>query len=304
MSIHYTVRPCDNGDLPLVDRDGVEDDLSDYIDQMDLQPRGRGPQNRTVLIQVCKKALANNNTQSVNASGQNVTDDKPEGTAAEGQSSCQLREVAVTSLEGGASEGGIPLNILEEIERDGEWTVSQNGTESEGERGGRQRRQAEGNWTDVDISSRASEDLGIESGEQAAGNRTDTSAEVKAEDKSEMSDVNNGTKGELEESNEILLNSNPLLNKKVSTVEPTDSGEMDQNYIQSEPERLTVDLLDLDNNYTAENNNTTGLDLALDYDDYSQEVLFSVCVSYVHLLRGYNSICWMLQMETLPPHSQ
>ncbi len=265
MSIHYTVRSCDNGDLPIVDRDRDEDDLSDYIDQIDLQPRSGMPQNRTVLIQVCKKLLTNNSIQSVNTSGQNVTDDKPEGSGAEGQSACQLREVAVT-------EGGIPLDVLEKIERDGEWTVSQDGTQPGGERGDRQRRAA-GNWTDVDISSGASEDggAGTEIGEQAVGNRTDIGAEVKAEDKSEMSSVNNGTEGQLEDSNEILL--------KDSTVELTSSGEM--NYIKSE--RLTVDLQELDNNYTAENNNTTEIEPPLEYDDYSQEVLFSVCVCLMNI---------------------
>ncbi|XP_070770025.1 coagulation factor VIII [Enoplosus armatus] len=262
MSIHYTVRPCDNGDLPLVDRDGYEDDISDYIDQIDLQPRGRRPQNRTILV--CKKALANNNTQSVNTSSQNVTNDKTEG----GPSGCQLKKVTVTSLEEGEPNmvPEIPLDILEEIEKEEEWMVSQNGTEEE--RGGRQRRQAEGNWTDVDISSGASEDRGteIEIGEQTVENRTDTGAEGKAEERSEMSSVNNGTEGELEESNEILLNANPLLDKKVSTVEPT----VDQNHIQSEPEQLTVDLLELKYNYTADNK-TTGIDLSLQYDDYSLE---------------------------------
>lgn len=287
MSIHYTVRPCDNEDLPLVDRDRDEDDIFDYIDQIDLRPRGTRPQNRTVLVRVCKKPLTNNNTQSVNISGQNVTDDKTEGTEAERQSGCQLKIVTLTSQEGEEptmmSEGTIPQDILEEIEMGGEWTVSHNGTEDGGERGVRQRRQADGNGTDVDISSGASEDggTGIEIQEQAAENMTDTGAEIKAEERNEMSSVNDGTKEDLEESNEILLNSNPLLNKKASTVEPTNSE--DQNYIQSEPEKLKADLLDLKYNYTADGNNTTGIGLSVEYDDYNQEVLFSVCVCLFYI---------------------
>ncbi|XP_044061159.1 coagulation factor VIII [Siniperca chuatsi] len=267
MSISYTVRPCDNGDLPLVDR--LEDeDISDYIDQLNPQPRGRRSQNHTVMVQVCKKPLTNSNTQSVNISSQNGTN------GVKGQSGCQLKKV--TSVEGGkpnmVSEGEIPLDILEEIKRDEELTVSQNGTEPGGERGGRQRRQAEGNWTDVDISSGASEDggTGIEIREQTVEIKTDTGAEVKAEERNEMSSVNNGTEGELEERNEILLKGNPLLDMKLSTVELTNSEEMDQNHIQSERERLRADLLELE--YNTADNNTTGIDLSLEYDDYSQEV--------------------------------
>ncbi|XP_035525387.1 coagulation factor VIII isoform X1 [Morone saxatilis] len=254
MSIHYTVRPCDNGDLPLVDRDGLEDDISDYIDHID--PRGRRPQNNTVLVKLCKKTK------------------KTEGAGAEGQSAeCESKTVEgeEPSLVSG---GGIPLDILEEIEIDGEWTVSQNGTEPGGEGSVRQRRQAEGNGTDVDISSGASEDggVGMEIGEQAVENGTDAGPKGKAEKRSEMSSVNNGTQGELGESNEILLNSNPLLDKKVSSVEPTSSEEMDKNLIQSEPEHLKVDMPDPEYNYTVEDDNTPGLDMSFQYDDYSQEV--------------------------------
>ncbi|XP_078117549.1 coagulation factor VIII [Sander vitreus] len=261
MSIRYTVRQSDDGNR--VDHDGVEDDIADYIDQIDLQPRGRRPENRTQLVQVCKKNVANNNTQSVNTSSQNVTNGE---TGAEDQSACRLE-----------AEEGIPQDILEDTERDGVSTVSQNGTEPGGEGGGRQRRQAEGNWTNVYISSGASEDggTGIEVTKEAMENRTDTGAEEKAEERSEMSSVNNGTKGELEKSNEILLNSNPQLKEKVSTVDLSYSGNMDQNlvkqnHIQPQPERLTVDRLKY--NYTADNNNTPAIDLSLEYDDYSQEV--------------------------------
>ncbi|XP_071314337.1 coagulation factor VIII [Trachinotus anak] len=279
MSIHYTVRPCDNGDFPLVDRYVDEDDISAFIDQIDLLPRGRKPQNHTVLVKVCKK-LANNSTQAGNSSGQNVTNDKTEGTvAAEGQSLCQLKRVAVTSQGGEpnrAVEGKIPQDILEEIERDGERIVTQNETEPGENPGGRQKRQAEGNCTDGDISSGASEDGETEISQEAAGNKTDTGAEVKSEEGNEMLSEKNGTKEELEKSNEILLNRNPPLREKVSTVEPSSSEEMDenfvpQNYIQSEPDRLTADLLQLlDYNYTADNN-ATQTDLSLEYDDYSYQ---------------------------------
>lgn len=261
MSIQYTVRQCDNGDLPLVDRDSDEDDISDYLDNLDLLPRGRRPKNPAALVRICKKPLTNN-TLSVNSSRQNVTD---EVTGAELQSGCLLKEKK--------EDEGIPLEILEEMEIDGDLTVSQNDTEEE--RGVRQRRHAESNETDVDISSGASGDIwtGMEIEEQDVENRNDTSAEVQAEEMSGVSSVNNGTKEELEESNEILqLNNNPLLNETDSAAEVNRSEKTNHNYLQSERERLTADLYDAD-----DNNNTRGIGLSLEYDDYNQEVLYSVC---------------------------
>ncbi|KAM7417567.1 hypothetical protein PAMA_017283 [Pampus argenteus] len=241
MSIHYTVRPCDNGDLPLVDHNEDEDDISDYIDRLDLGPRSRRPQNHTAMVTVCKEPLANNNTQSAVATGQNVTVDENSG--------CQMVKVA---------DEGIPLDVLENIEME----------ELGGEGGSRQRRQAEGNQTDEDINSGATEDkaTGMQNELEGMENRTDTGTEVKAE-------LSNSTNEELEERNEIFLDSNPLLIKKVSTVEVSSSQEMDenlvpQNHIETKPEQ-SVDLLRLDYNYY---DNATEIDLSLEYDDYSQEV--------------------------------
>uniref|UniRef100_A0A8C2WSE7 Coagulation factor VIII, procoagulant component n=1 Tax=Cyclopterus lumpus TaxID=8103 RepID=A0A8C2WSE7_CYCLU len=212
MSIHYTVRQSEDGYR--VDGKEIPDDISDYLD---LQPRGRRPKNGTVLVPVCKKPLANNNTQSGNTSAQDVTCDKTESTGGEEHSASQLKEVTATSPEG---EGGIPQDILEEIERAVERTVSQNVNQPGGE-------------------------------------------------------------GDLEESNEILLDRNPQLNEKKSTVGLSNSEEMDQNLvplnnIRSEPERLTADLRVLEYNGTVDNNITTGLELSLEYDDYEQEVPFSL----------------------------
>lgn len=257
MSIRYTVRPCDSGDLQQVERDGFEDDITDYIDQLDLSPRGLRPQNHAVLARVCKKLNASN-SQSANTSCQ----------AAKGQLTNHLRKV---------SEGEIPKDVLEEIERDGKWTMAQNETEPGEKKGGRQRRQAEGNQTV--ISSEASNDAGTGT-EIEVENRTDTSSEINSEERSEIPSEKNGTKEELEESNEILLNYNALLNRKFSTVEPVNSEEMDENlslnHIQLERERLTADMLD--------DNNATSLDLALEYDDYSQEVLF-FCMHLTYLYK-------------------
>ncbi|XP_029135416.2 coagulation factor VIII isoform X1 [Labrus bergylta] len=244
MSIRYSVLHSSAGDLPLVDHD-EDEDISAYFDQ--LMPRSRRSHEGTVMVQECK-----NNTQTVNTSSLNVTE--TEGTV--GQSGTQPKEVTVTSLE----DGGIPLHILEEIDRDGEWTESKNGTEPRGESGGRQRRHTEGNWTDGDISSGASEDgsTAIEIGDPTMGNGTDSSDEVKQEEISSQ----NGTKGELEESNEILQNINLLLDRNNRN---TNLDEIHQNHI-------TAALQPVEYNITAENNYTAGIDLSLEYDDYSQEV--------------------------------
>ncbi|KAF7667624.1 hypothetical protein LDENG_00054700 [Lucifuga dentata] len=145
MSIRYTVHPCDSGDLPLVDNEDYEDDISEYIDQSNPQPRAIRFQNRTAMVRVCKKSFPNHNsTQSVNTT-YNVTNDIAVGT----ESECELKKVMVTSGDNAnmVSEGEIPQGILEELDRDEEWvnTTAQNEVEPGGQGGHRQRRQAEEN---------------------------------------------------------------------------------------------------------------------------------------------------------------
>ncbi|KAF3693960.1 Coagulation factor VIII Antihemophilic factor [Channa argus] len=270
MSIRYTVRPFNNEELPIVDRDCHEDHNTDFVDQIDLRLRATRPQNRTVLVQVCKK-LTNNNTQSANSSSLNVT--------ANEQLGCHLRKVVITSLGGEnpnmVSEGEIPKDILEELERDGKWTVSHNRPKPIENKYGRQRRQAEGNETD--FSSEVSKDggSGAEIDGDSVENKTETGRNIKSEQKNEMSSEKNGTKEELEEGNEILLKGNLLPNGKVAAAAPVNSEEMHENlsknHIQSKSERLTADMLDVKYNYTAGNNIAT-IDLSLEYDDYDQEI--------------------------------
>lgn len=269
MSIYYSVRSCDNGDLPLVSNERDEDDISDYIDQIDLMPRGTRPQNRTVTVRVCDKALTNNNTQSVN---QNVTDER----GGERQSGCKLKKVTLTSQGGGPTmmpEDRIPEDILEKIAKGEEQMAVHNGTGLV-----RERRQAEGNEADVDISSGALQDEGTGSRirEQSEEERTITEpAQIKSQDRKETSSINNGTKEDLEQSNHILKKSNPLVDKTASTGEPTNSEDLD--YFHSEPEKLKLYLQNLVQNYTAVSNNMSGIGLSVDYDDYREEVLFSAC---------------------------
>lgn len=283
MSIYYSVRSCDNGDLPLVSHDRDEDDISDYIDQLDLLPRGTRPRNHTVIVRVCEKALTNNNTQSVNTANQNVTDERGD----ERQSGCKLKKVTLTS-QGEPTlmpEERIPEDILEEIAKGEERMAAHNGTGYGEERVVRERRQAEGKETDVDMSSGALQDEGAGSriGDQSGEERTITEpAQIKAQERKEMSSINNGAKEDLEESIHILLKGNPLVNKTASTGEPTNSEDLD--YVHSEPEKLKLYLQNLVQNYTAVSNNISGIGLSMDYDDYREEVLFSagLCDFYIY----------------------
>uniref|UniRef100_A0AAQ4QXA3 Coagulation factor VIII, procoagulant component n=1 Tax=Gasterosteus aculeatus aculeatus TaxID=481459 RepID=A0AAQ4QXA3_GASAC len=271
MSIRYSVLQSDDGDR--VDRDGIPEDLFEYIDQRDLQPRGRRHRNHTALVPVpvCKNSLANNSTQPLNTTNQNGTCDQTEGSGDEVQ-------------------GGIPQDILQEIERDGELTDSQNGNEPGREGGGRRRRQAEGNWTDVDLSSGASGYRGpaVEIGEDAV-NRTEAAGKAKAEKTNKAPTVNNETNGEPKDGNEILQESDAQLKDRDSPVRLTNSEEMDQNLVPqspiwSEPEQLT-DLPHPEYIRTVDNNITTGIDMSLEYDDYNHEVqLFAT--DYLDLRSG------------------
>ncbi|XP_054647873.1 coagulation factor VIII [Dunckerocampus dactyliophorus] len=149
-------------------------------------------------------------------------------------------------------EEGIPLDILEELERNGDWIVAVKDTELE--RSGRRRRQAEGNWT----SSREAEDgeSKEELGGESVENGTDATVEPRNESPLEMNVT-------MEESNEILLQRNPGFPENISS----NSLEMDQES-ESGSGQQGVNLL-MDYNYTAIKN--TGISLSVDYDDYNQE---------------------------------
>ncbi|XP_049597125.1 venom prothrombin activator pseutarin-C non-catalytic subunit [Syngnathus scovelli] len=252
MSIHYSVCPC-NYEETLVDRDEDIDDISDCVDAL---PKSRRPQN-TTMIWVCK-----NITDSPNDTGGDN-----EWTV-RGDQICQLQQV---SSEGGnpisALEGGIPEEVLEELERNGKWIVDLNDTEDE--RSGRQRRQAEGNWTHEDLSAAeiGDDEIRWQSGGQTKENGTDFGVEMNPNQTSVMSLETNVTK---EESNEILPDTNPNLKDNLLT----ESNLLDQlvreTHIENVSEELTVESLWVDYNSTSRKN-TTGINLSLDYDDYNQE---------------------------------
>ncbi|XP_030001880.1 coagulation factor VIII isoform X2 [Sphaeramia orbicularis] len=270
MSIHYTVRSCDNGELPLVDNDD-EEDLSDYLDLVDFGPRGMRPQNGTRTVLVCKKP-SSNSTQS----DQNSTEDAQ---------TARCRNVTITS----GSDGGIPQDILEELDSDKDLdSGAKNETEHGEEANTRQKRHV-GNWKEGDVHPGDSEDSipEIELGRKVEETRTDNATETKAEENidtqteentktqseenSQMSSEKNETKEEFEESNEILLD--PTVTAKISQEELSILQDMDENLVPqspilSDPERQTVELLDVDyRNYT----DNINISLSQEYDDYSQE---------------------------------
>uniref|UniRef100_A0A8C7M2L6 Coagulation factor VIII, procoagulant component n=1 Tax=Oncorhynchus mykiss TaxID=8022 RepID=A0A8C7M2L6_ONCMY len=146
MSARYSVLSC-NIDL-LVDNEdleyGLEDVLPDYVDQF-FKPRSLRPrlQNRTVAIRVCKKQPI-----AIGESGDHGSDNNVTFKAGDQRSICEVRYVTVLSAdeEGNLlSQGGIPTDVLKQLEKDGEWKASetQEGGGLGGEQGGkRQRRQA------------------------------------------------------------------------------------------------------------------------------------------------------------------
>ncbi|XP_052370218.1 coagulation factor VIII isoform X1 [Oncorhynchus keta] len=164
MSARYSVLSC-NIDL-LVDNEdleyGLEDILPDYVDQF-FKPRSLRPrlQNRTVAVRVCKKQPSLNqntttpktinytdNEVSIGESGDHGSDNNVTFKAGDQRSICEVRYVTVLSAdeEGNLlSQGGIPTDVLKQLEKDGEWKASetQEGGGLGGEQGGkRQRRQS------------------------------------------------------------------------------------------------------------------------------------------------------------------
>lgn len=265
MSIQYTVRSCDHGDNGLVDHERDMYDISDYIDQLELGPRGMRPQNNTVLVRVCKKPLAPNDTQSLNASDAIAAGNRTHVTEADRRSRCQLKRVTLKPQEKQNTEGVIPQDILEGLDIEKE-LASYNATT-------RQRRQVEGNRTSVDIGSEASGD-GVtvtEIWKQIMENSTDSITTVTADGSNQTSSVSNASE-EFDHNNEIVLNRDPHLDINPSKAPPMNSN--NPSYIQLAPERLRLFEQEIEKNGTADSNYTAGIRMSVEYDDYSQEVIF------------------------------
>lgn len=247
MSVHYTVRPCNSGEHSLVD-DDVDEDISDYYDEILLQPRGVRPQNGTVLVRVCKKVLANKTTS------QNITVDRTKTV----HSACELRRVPVESLKKVKApvDAGIPADVLEKIEKDGHWTASGNRTELGRSR---QKKQADRNQTEEDASSGIlPEGILLKNVTEYMEDVTDPGEEENPKDSNDISLI----------SKESLSNTDST--KALMPSKDQDQEFVSQNHIFAEPLRLSDDLLDLDYNFT--DVNPTQINLSLEYDDYNDQV--------------------------------
>uniref|UniRef100_A0A8C5GV05 Coagulation factor VIII-like n=1 Tax=Gouania willdenowi TaxID=441366 RepID=A0A8C5GV05_GOUWI len=237
MSIRYTVRPCNSGDLPLVDHDDNED-ISDYMDEIDFNPRGFRPENHSALVEKCQKVVERNESQSVNSSRVN-----------------DQRRVFETVCQ--QKEGGEPQDLLEEMERDEE---QRRNNESEPVEHGsrRKRRETNGNWTEDD--NVPDEDATVEIVVESTEN---TNLELEEEEPSENLNQTNVIVEENEVNNEILIINESLLMKRVLS-EDLHQNALTENHI------LFDELQGLDNEEETNDNTTT--EASLEYDDYSDEV--------------------------------
>lgn len=264
MSIQYTVRSCDRGDNGLVDHESDADDISDYIDLLEMGPRGIRPQNKIVLARVCKKPSAPNDTQFLNTSDANVAGNSTNVTETERQLRCQLKMVSLKPQDRQNTDGVIPLDVLEELDTDKE-LVSHNAT-------ARQRRQVEVNETSGEISSKASED-GVVTAiwEHVVESRDGITAKATADGINETVSANNASAEEFEDYTEIVLNRDAHSDINPSTGPLVNSSTL--NYVQLEPERLLLFEREIERNRTADSNYTAGIQMSVEYDDYSEEVM-------------------------------
>uniref|UniRef100_A0A8C7JA18 Coagulation factor VIII n=1 Tax=Oncorhynchus kisutch TaxID=8019 RepID=A0A8C7JA18_ONCKI len=234
MSARYSVLSC-NIDL-LVDNEdleyGLEDVLPDYVDQF-FKPRSLRPrlQNRTVAVRVCKKQPV-----SIGESGDHGSDNNVTFKAEDQRSICEVRYVTVLSAdeEGNLlSQGGIPTDVLKQLEKDGEWKASetQEGGGLGGEQGGkRQRRQAR-----VEGGEDGEE---VEEGAGGAGTKGGVGSRFTSSKEEQKA-------GEVHP-----LNNNP----------------------HTDPDTPLLDLLDLDFSNVSNDNETAPRNaVSLEYDDYSEK---------------------------------
>ncbi|KAF6717873.1 Coagulation factor VIII [Oryzias melastigma] len=275
MSIRYTVLPCNNRDVSLYDYN-IDENLSDYLDEILPQPRGLRPQNGTALIRVCKRPLANNQSNPLNM---NRTEDTGKN--------CELRRVPMALLEKIKSpeQEEIPEDILGKLDREGVWNAHQNQSETGVKR---RRRQAERNWTETDTSFEALGDNGtaldfvgeninstanitadieetaLEIVEEGAENLTDINSEVKTKELSVSLREKNKTV-KLEEDNDFTLSPEVQRSSEVLAENINQNWEL-LSQISGESDWLTDDMLELYNNIS--DANTTQLGFSLEYDDY------------------------------------
>lgn len=268
MSIQYTVRSCDNGDNGLVDHERDVDDLfTDYIDQLELGPRGIRPQNNTVLVRVCERPLAPNDTQSLNGSSDaNGASNSTNVTEMDRRPRCQLKRVTLKTQDRQNTDGVIPQDVLDGLEIDKE-LVSHNATT-------RKRRQVEGNGTSVENSSEGSGD-GVPLKaiwEHVMENRNDSISMATTDGGNQTLSANNASGEDFDVNTEIVLNRHAHLDIDPSTGPLLNSSNL--SHVQLAPERLRLFELEIEKNRTADSNYTAGIRMSVEYDDYSEEVIF------------------------------
>lgn len=284
MTIRYSVRFCDS--LSLFDDKDDEDDLSDYLDEkFPRGPRGRA-QNRTVAVRVCKKPALNPNTTAPWAGNATANDVAAQGSV------CEIRHVtlAPSGKETDAlSQGGIPQDILEELERDGEWAASESqglgpdGGDGQGSR--RQRRQSQG-----------------EGGEKGESNEVVASSSQQ-ENQTEVKMDRLGQN--LQPLSHAHSESEPLL---LDALGPDYSNDPDDNTLPSHaysgPESLPSDLLHLDNSNDPGNEtvlNRTHSDPEPSQQENQTEVQTERLGPILQLLSHARSEPTPLPLDLLPP---
>ncbi|XP_077589064.1 coagulation factor VIII [Stigmatopora nigra] len=255
MSTSYVVCPCGFGN-PFV---AHEEDMDGFAGCVGLVPKSMRPANVKNTVWGCK-----NYTNSHYDTGDNI-----EWTV-RGTQMCQTRNLTEGSLgeENATSEpeSEIPLDVLMELDRNGEWMVDANATEPQ--RIGRRRRWAEGSWTEENLTSGDDEFQG-QFGEGIPKNGT--GVQMNAEQKNATPFEINATR---EESNDILPDRNPRLLSKL--LNESNSLEMEKDFrkslIGSDSANQTVDSPRVISprvvSHSMAANNTTGISLSADYDDY------------------------------------
>uniref|UniRef100_A0A6Q2XRP7 F5/8 type C domain-containing protein n=1 Tax=Esox lucius TaxID=8010 RepID=A0A6Q2XRP7_ESOLU len=248
LSVHYSVTSC-SMDL-LVDNDdlnyGQDDILPDYGNQY-FNPRSfhPQPQKRTIAVRVCRKQPGlNQNTTAPNTG--NGTDN-------------EVRYVPVSSSEEEGnllSQGGIPTEVLEQLEKSGEWKISE--TLEVGQMGGQLRGRRKGRQA------------GSKGGENGESNQL-----VENCDEEVLKEWNGRVYGELEGKEELVegfLKVNMQKEKQKMETLDRPPVHLPSNNTHTDPNTTLPDPLERGLTNVSVKNNTGLINaVSLEYDDYSDE---------------------------------
>ncbi|XP_030622577.1 coagulation factor VIII [Chanos chanos] len=119
MSVRYFVKKCD--ELPLKDEEYDDEYFEDLfsIPPNFLIPRGTKGQNKTIVIQVCRERPRNITAADTHL-GQNNTNYTTNGERSSKLKDCETKFISVSTDEDKRvlSQGGIPQDILDELDRE------------------------------------------------------------------------------------------------------------------------------------------------------------------------------------------